>query len=233
MTSIAIGSSEHLSTDLMKSMLDFRYEVFVKRLAWQLPMIGGTESDLYDTADARYVVISNDSHKVTGCARLLRTTGAYMLPELFPQLLGGLAAPHDEATWELSRFATSITESREGRALSLSKSTMDLLDVVFHAARQNDATRLILVTSIGIERLMLRSGLDAHRLGPPASIDGALCVALMIEVPRQKSASVSDGDTAPKRGTETCASKGLLAQIIDAGSAICQMASSDCPAPAI
>ena len=52
---------------------------------------------------------------------------------------------------------------------------------------------MILVTSIGIERLMLRTGLNAHRIAPPAKVDGALCVALFIEVPSRPSGSTSIG----------------------------------------
>jgi N-acyl-L-homoserine lactone synthetase len=108
-----------------------------------------------------------------------------MLPDLFPQLLGGNPAPQDRTVWELSRFATSAAATKDGRVLSLSNRTLELLQQVFDLARKHSVARLLLVTSIGIERLMLRAGLDAHRIGPPASVDGELCVALFIEVPAE------------------------------------------------
>jgi acyl homoserine lactone synthase len=181
MRTIAAGRSLELA-GVMGQMHEFRYNVFVKRLGWALPMIDGVEQDQYDTPDTRYVVMRDDDGRVTACARLIPTTHSYMLPELFPQLLGDSQAPCDESVWELSRFATSVRETREGRILSLSKPTLDFLNQILDFARQHEIARLVLVTSIGIERLILRAGVQAHRIAPPDRVDGSLCVALFIEV---------------------------------------------------
>lgn len=202
MTTVAMGSSQQLSLSVMNLMHEFRREVFVKRLGWSLRLIDGVERDEYDTAEAKYLVVSDGERRVTACARLLPTTKPYMLPELFPQLLGGCAPPSDPALWELSRFATSVRETRDGRVLSLSQPTLDLLDLVFDFACQHGVARLILVTSIGIERLMLRAGVAAHRLAPPAMVDGSLCVALFLEVPAEKTAATSIGGNAARRTVE-------------------------------
>jgi N-acyl-L-homoserine lactone synthetase len=42
------------------------------------------------------------------------------------------------------------------------------------------------VTSIQIERLMLRAGLAVHRIAAPAAVDGDLSVALFIEITKEK-----------------------------------------------
>jgi len=182
MSMVAMGSSWQLSTEVLQLMHSFRHEVFVKRLKWSLPLINGVERDQYDTPQAKYVVISDGADRVTACARLLPTTGSYMLPELFPQLLGEDPVPRDPAIWELSRFATSVRETREGRVLSLSKPTLELLDLIFDFARQHAIARLVFVTSVQVERLMLRAGIPVHRIAAPALIDGGLSVALFIEV---------------------------------------------------
>jgi N-acyl-L-homoserine lactone synthetase len=44
--------------------------------------------------------------------------------------------------------------------------------------------RLVLVTSIGIERLLLRARFEVHRLSAPARVGNAMSVALFIEVPK-------------------------------------------------
>ncbi len=181
---VSMGSCRQLSTKIMSLMHEFRHEVFVRRLGWSLPLLEDTERDQYDTPDAKYVVITDAEGDVTACARLLPTTHEYMLPELFPQLLGSCPAPCEAAIWELSRFATSVRQTHQGRILSLSKPTLELLDLVFEFSRKHNITRLVLVTSVGIERLMLRAGVPAHRVAPPANIDGKLCVALFIEIPQ-------------------------------------------------
>ena len=193
MSMVAMGSSWQLSHQVLNLMHAFRHEVFVKRLKWSLPLVNGVERDQYDTPDAKYVVVSDGSERVTACARLLPTTAAYMLPELFPQLLGGASAPRDPAIWELSRFATSVRETREGRVLSLSKPTLEFLDLIFGFARRHDIARLIFVTSIQIERLLLRAGVPVHRIAAPALVEGRLSVALFFEITNVKSSVFSAG----------------------------------------
>jgi acyl homoserine lactone synthase len=182
MTTIAMGSSSQLNRGVMNLMHEFRLDVFVGRLGWDLPLENGVEQDEYDTPDAKYVVVCDSGDRVTACARLLPTIRSYMLPELFPQLLGDVPTPRAADTWELSRFATNVRGNREGRVMSLAKPTLDLLELVLDYARKHGVKRLLFVTSIGIERLMLRAGVAAHRLAAPAMVDGNLCVALVLDV---------------------------------------------------
>ena len=183
MSTVAIDSRRQLSTRIVSLMYAFRHEVFVKRLKWSFPIVKGVERDQYDTGDAKYVVVSDGPDRVTACARLLPTTAAYMLPDLFPQLLGGAPPPRDPAIWELSRFTTRVHATCDGRVLSLSKPTLESLHLIFEFARRREAVRLIFVTSVQIERLLLRAGIPAHRIATPAAVDGALSVALFIEIP--------------------------------------------------
>lgn len=185
MNTVTIARRNELTSGVLNSLHAFRREVFVDRLGWELPLPEGVERDQFDRDDTVYLTVCDDSEAVTACARLLPTQGgAYMLPELFPELLGGRPAPRDSAVWELSRFATSVRATREGRVLSLSQPTLDLLGCVFECAAAHDIARLVLVTSIAIERLLLRAGLDVHRVAAPAQSHGKLYVALYVEVPK-------------------------------------------------
>ena len=187
MPTLSVGNCRQLSARILDLMHEFRHEVFVKRLKWSLPETNaGVERDQYDTSSARYVVLSDDSDRITACARLLPTTERYMLPELFPELLGSCEPPRGPEIWELSRFATSVRETGEGRILSLSQPTLDFLEQVIECAQRHDVGRLIFVTSVGIERLMLRAGVRVHRIGPPALVGGQLTVALFIEVQNEQ-----------------------------------------------
>jgi acyl homoserine lactone synthase len=179
---ISVGGRSELAPAVVRSMHRFRHETFVGRLQWSLPLLHGVEKDQYDNEDAVYFIVHDVHEDVTACARLLPTTSSYMLPELFAELLGGNPPPRDPATWELSRFATSVRKSREGRVLALSGPTLNLLDAIFQFARDNAVRRLLLVTSIAIERLLLRERLEVHRIGPPVRMPDELIVALIIEV---------------------------------------------------
>jgi len=180
---ITIGGRNDLALEVVNSMHQFRHEVFVHRLNWSLPLIDGTERDEFDNADAVYFIVSDDNERVTACARLLPTTGPYLLSERFAELLGEQPAPQDPQVWELSRFAASVRKTGAGRVLSLSPPTLDLLDAVIKFAQQRGVSRLALVTTVAIERLLLRAGLDVHRLAAPQQVRDCLCVALVIELP--------------------------------------------------
>jgi acyl homoserine lactone synthase len=180
---ITIGARKELTPEVVSSMHEFRHEIFVRRLRWSLPLLDGVERDEYDIEDAVYFIARDASDDITACARLLPTTGPYLLLEKFPHLLGNNPAPCDPQVWELSRFATNMRKTREGRVLSLSQPTLDLLDAVISFARQRAVQRLALVTSIPIERLLLRAGFDAHRIAAPVPMSDGLFVALYIELP--------------------------------------------------
>ena len=156
----------------------------MNRQDWSLPPIGRLERDPYAREDMVYVSVCDENDDVIACARLLPTTGSHPLPDIFSELLAGAKAPKHPGVWELSRFATGVRADDKGRMCALSQLTLELLESVFAHGRRANIDRLLLVTTISIERLMLRAGLEAHRFGPTISIDGSYCVALFIEVPR-------------------------------------------------
>src|SRR5262245_36405006 len=193
-TTIKAGSQQEFGPQALDLMHAFRREVFVERLGWRLPQLGGTERDQYDTADAVYLIAYDDAGGITACARLLPTTGSYMLPEIFPQLLGTTPAPRHASVWELSRFAADVRPGSGSRVLALSEATLELLSQVLAFARQSNVERLVLVTSIGIERLLLRAGFEVHRLSAPARVGGSLSVALFLEVPKAPAPDLAQAD---------------------------------------
>jgi N-acyl-L-homoserine lactone synthetase len=179
---MTIGSRRELTNEIVNSMHDFRYAIFVRRLGWSLPLQAGIERDQYDSDHAVYFVVRDGANNVTACARLLPTTAPYMLADVFPHLLGDHPAPRTAAVWELSRFATSTRKSGEARVLSLSQPTQDLLEAILEFGRQHAIQQLALVTSVSIERLLLRAGFNVHRAAAPAATPDGLIVALFIEV---------------------------------------------------
>jgi acyl homoserine lactone synthase len=183
---VAIGRGGDLPPSLLSSMNELRNDVFLRGCGWTLQpdlRINAVEQDAYDTVDAVYLMVHDETARVSACARLLASTGPHMLREQFPQLLGGALPPNDPAIWELSRFAIAAHAGNQGRHLALCTFTQELLHVAFEAAQQRAIRRLIIVTSVRIERLLLRARFDAHRIAPPDSVEGVLCVAILIEVP--------------------------------------------------
>lgn len=183
---VLCGTRSQLSSSAEAELASYRYEIFVDRLHWQLPAEVGREFDQFDRADTRYVIARDAHGRVCGCARLLPTTQAYLLDEVFPGLMNGQAAPHDVGVWELSRFSTRAPGELQAPSREEARTRFCcLFATVVETALTQGATRLITFTAMGVERILRRIGIHAHRVGPPQLIDDKPILALWIELDEQ------------------------------------------------
>ncbi len=179
-TGMQVGLPEQLFSDVS----NYRYKVFVEQLGWDLPAQNGLELDQFDCVDRTYYVIAqHDNGEVAGCARLLPTTGPYLLGEIFPELLNGLMPPSSDDVWELSRFA-AVDLSNQGVRGSQSSSpvAVELLKAAMACAKAQGAKRLITVSPVGVERLLQRAGFRCRRAGPPMIVGGHALTACWIDL---------------------------------------------------
>jgi len=186
MLTVVSGTKSQLSPGLEVALATYRHEVFIEALGWQLPVENGLERDQFDRPDTLYVVAQDTCGSVCGCARLLPTTQAYLLDEVFPGLMNGLPAPHACDVWELSRFSTMSTNSTSTLSREEARRRFCVLfAAVVEAAIGQGATRLITFTAMGVERILRSIGMHAHRVGPPQLIDGEPVLAMWIELDDQ------------------------------------------------
>lgn len=186
MFTVVKGTGSQLAPGLEAALAIYRYEIFVETLCWQLPVKNGLEVDQFDLPDTSYVIVQDADGAVCGCARLLPTTRAYLLDEVFPCLMNGEPSPHTPEVWELSRFSTKVIgEKTPPSREEARKRFCDLFSAVVEMAIEQGAVRLITFTAMGIERILRSIGLHAHRVGPPQLIDGEPVLALWIELDDQ------------------------------------------------
>jgi acyl homoserine lactone synthase len=181
---VLTGRPHELSPQLLESVERYRYKVFVEMLGWELDTPPGLERDQFDHAGTLYLAARNEQQDVVGTARLLPTTSPYLLGDVFPQLMGGVAPPNDAEVWELSRFAAVdfTTPGLGAMGQFSSPVAVGLLEKAIEVAAEQGAKRLITVSPLGIERLLRREGFRAHRAAPPQIIDGHPIFACWIEV---------------------------------------------------
>ncbi|WP_167753503.1 acyl-homoserine-lactone synthase [Aliivibrio fischeri] len=146
-----------------RGILSLRYQVFKRRLEWDLVSEDNLESDEYDNSNAEYIYACDNAEEVNGCWRLLPTTGDYMLKNVFPELLGDQVAPRDPNIVELSRFAVGKNSSKINN--SASEITMKLFEAIYKHAVSQGITEYVTVTSIAIERFLKRIKVPCHRIG--------------------------------------------------------------------
>lgn len=181
---IVSGNQADLPPSLYADLGCYRHEVFVELLRWDLNTPEGIEQDQFDRQDTVYVIARDDEGRINGCARLLPTTKPYLLGEVFPELLNGLAPPSSSEVWELSRFAAvDVSDmSASPRSQLSSPIAVALLRDTIQVAARLGAKQLITVSPIGVERLLRAAGFRAHRAGPPTVVEGHPLFACWIEI---------------------------------------------------
>jgi len=175
-------SPEQLVYEDMLGMHRLRYEVFAKRLGWDVSTENGMERDQFDEIEqAAFVLAKSPEGCVDACSRILPTTGPYMLRDVFPELLQGQPAPMSDDCWELSRFAVATDRTGTGNA-SFGPISRAMMVESASFAMERGINRYVTVTTPIMERMLKHQGLHIHRLGPPIRMGVATGVACMIEV---------------------------------------------------
>jgi acyl homoserine lactone synthase len=175
--------ARHVSKQLYSDLARYRYQIFVELLGWKLGSTNGLEIDQFDHEDSTYVIAQNANEEIIGCGRLLPTTQDYLLERVFPELLNGSPPPKDENVWELSRFAALDLETQKhvkgGPQEFLSERV--LLQILKFGVEKS-ITHLVAFSTLPVERLIKRAGVDMHRFGPPLTIRGERLIAFVIAV---------------------------------------------------
>jgi acyl homoserine lactone synthase len=178
-TAIRIGTRQEFDNKHINEMYRLRARVFRDRMGWDVPTIAGMEIDGYDALGPYYMLIQDADRNVRGCWRLMPTEGPNMLKDTFPQLLGGQDAPLGRHIWELSRFAI---ETDGEQTFGFADLTMHAIHELVTFADRMGITRYVTVTTLAIERMLRRAGIEVTRLGPPVKIGVERTIALDITV---------------------------------------------------
>ena len=180
---IIAGTVESFSADVLFDMARYRHQVFVEKLGWKLDTRGRLELDEFDRKDTIYLIARHPDGEIVGTSRLLPTHRPYLLASVFPQLFGDTPAPCSPNIWELSRFAAAdgarFGTGEDPRGWSLA---LDMLGVAMRTVAKMGGESLICASPLGIERILRRAGLSAHRVAPPVLVEGQHLFACCIDV---------------------------------------------------
>ena len=179
-----------LSADILDSMFRLRSAAFSDRLGWDVKSVRGREVDDFDDLDPTYMVARDRQYpsRALGCWRLLRTTGPYMLRDVFPELLDGAPVPDDPRVWEISRYAVT-PDARTGRpGFGFGDISVAMWRRLFSFSREAGIDTFVAVTTVSVERLVAKLGLRIERFGPARRIGNALSVAFRLPMDAQAEA---------------------------------------------
>jgi hypothetical protein len=104
-----------------------------------------------------------------------------------------LPPPSSDTVWELSRFAVTETKARAS-----SYRAERLLLAALRYCNARNVTHLLAVSTLPVERLMQRAGVDLHRIGPPAFIGGQPILAFAISINESTMTALEAFESAPR-----------------------------------
>lgn len=168
--------------DELADMHRLRYRVFKQRLDWDVEVSGDLEVDDFDTLGPCYLLQRSAEGAVTGCVRLLPTTGPTMLRDTFGALLDGAAAPASPLIWESSRFGLDPDHAGPLASQGIAKATYELFAGMVEFGLSRGLTDIVTVTDVLMERILRRASWPLRRLSQPKSFGRSRAVAGYLEV---------------------------------------------------
>lgn len=144
--------------DVIEQFGRFRKRLFIDELGWSLRSFRGEEIDDFDSDDAIYCVVTNETGVIAGF-RAMTTAGPYLARSAFPALASERRYPQSHDVWEISRFGVARGASR-----SLAQINYALM---FRFAQRRQIKALVAIADLAYERYLTALGVTTVRYGPP------------------------------------------------------------------
>ena len=146
-----------------------RHYVFVERLGWDVPNVGGLERDQFDHEQTYYLLFQrNIAGDVVASCRFLPTSGPNLLCDVFPGLVER-ELPHDYRVWEASRLAIDHRRERVASVGGCRRGAGNLFCGIMEFALAMELTALVSVSDQRLERVLSLAGWNLARMGQPRS----------------------------------------------------------------
>jgi acyl-homoserine lactone synthase len=152
--------------------------LFVDLMGWDVPVVDGRyEIDRFDGDEATYIIATdlNDSH--LGSLRLLPTTRAHILGDIFTELCDGVV-PSGPAIWEITRLCLPVRLRATGRLAVRNR----LISAMVDHALANGIGVFTGVTSWSFLEQIRKIGWNCEPLGGARVIAGQPSGAFRIEI---------------------------------------------------
>jgi len=163
---------------VLRAMFEARKRVFVDLLKWDVPVLGGAwELDQFDDNEAAYLVLSDGNGAHLASARLLQTTRAHILGNLFPELVDD-DVPRGPQIREITRFCLD----RSLHAADRRRARDRLVSALATHALAHGIERYTGVAEIGWFQQIQTFGWRCAPLGKPRIVGGVMLTALTIEI---------------------------------------------------
>jgi len=167
MITIFNTETAHKYGDIFPRFLACRYQQFVEREGYDVPVYNRMEFDQYDTPAAIYLAHKNEAGEIKAGLRLLPTNRPYMTQELWPQAVQNVTMPQRADVWETTRF---FMDTRD-KSLDVQKAHGEILCAMLEFALHCGIKNYIGVAPKQLWRHTVRKcGWPAAPVGEPVEI---------------------------------------------------------------
>jgi N-acyl-L-homoserine lactone synthetase len=175
----AVFCTEEQNPNVVDQLFQFRKELFVDALCWDLLVEGARERDQFDTGSAVHCALFRNGTIIAGF-RAIRTDEPYLAKLVFPQLATIVPYPQRHDVWEISRFGVLPSEAG-------SITAQILYSLMFRFAHYRQANALVALTDLRHERFLTWMGVRTRRYGLPQCVcadeNGAPLLAVAGDIP--------------------------------------------------
>jgi len=95
--------------NILESTHALRYQAFIQRMAYDVPIWKAMEYDQYDNLSTVYLVWRDKDNIVRGTCRLAPTDRPYMIKDIWPEIVTTIDLPSSPFVWEASRLCVDNT----------------------------------------------------------------------------------------------------------------------------
>lgn len=174
---------------LIDAMFRMRAAVFADRLEWDVTVTDGWEIDRFDAEDPLYLLsVDERTGALQGAVRLLRTTGANMLRDVFPVIVPG-GAPESPLIWESSRFAVNPAAFAENDRADanhvVNRTTIELLCGIVEVCQSAGIEHIVSVFDARMARIFRSLDCAFEIIGTPTRIGKTMTYAGVFDMSDQ------------------------------------------------
>jgi N-acyl-L-homoserine lactone synthetase len=156
----------HQHRHLLDEMFRLRARIFRDRLHWDVEVTDGKERDRYDDEQPVYIIHSDDgARQVKGSLRLLPTTGATLLADIFSDTLPDAVNLSAPSIWECTRFCLDDGLFDRGREDEMLFASAALIEAVGDVALRAGVEAIVGNFDEPMLRLYRRVGCEVEVLG--------------------------------------------------------------------
>lgn len=173
-----IQTGQFGKTNSIIEMHKVRKLIFKDRMGWDVDINkDGLEIDDYDLPETVYILVRDETGRVSGVWRMLPSTSPSMIRNIWPEFLNSFDMPTHASAWEVSRFGvyTYASTPRENIKAS-NRVTAELILGLLTACQLTGITDIYTMYNLQIAKAVGKIGFFAEETSNEIPIEGKASV---------------------------------------------------------